>query len=113
MQQTSRATIKHDGNTLRTKPGASAQAGGPQRKGEMTDQGVFMYKETLVPGMIKGTVMHASDSEYLALRDAKDITVTYSTDSGVVLTMSNAVVAELGDLSGGEFDVTFVGDPLK
>jgi hypothetical protein len=113
MQQTGRVTVKVNGEPHRTKPGASVQIGGTKRTGFMTDQGVFVYKEELVPGMVKATVVHCSDTDVKAIRDNKDVTVQYITDTGAILTMGNAVYSESGDLANGEIDVTWIGDPLK
>lgn len=112
-QQTGKVTVKWDGDQLRSKPGATAQMGGIRRPGEMSDQGEFVYKETLIPGMIKCTIIHCSDTDLVALRNFKNGTVQYETDTGKMLTMANAVTSEIGDLSNGEVEVTFMGDALK
>jgi hypothetical protein len=113
MQQTGRVTVKVNGEQKRSKPGASAQMGGVQREGAMTDQGVFYYKETIVPAVVKATMPHCSDTDLLAIRENKDVTVQYTTDTGVVLTMGNAVFAQAGELQNGEVEITWTGDPLK
>lgn len=115
MQQTSKVTVKVDGDAIRSKAGsASAKPGGLYRtETEMTDQGVFLYKEKWVPSEIKVTLMNVADSDIIALRDSKDVTVTYEPDVGKVLTMANAVCTEIGELKDGEVEITFQGDPLK
>jgi hypothetical protein len=112
-QQTSKVTVKIDGDQLSSKPGATAQMGGVRRPGEMTDQNVFVYKENIIPGMIKCTLVHVAETDLPAIRNFKDGTVVYETDSNVIYTMANAVCSEIGDLSNGEVEVTFMGDPLK
>jgi hypothetical protein len=87
--------------------------GGIQRPGDMTDQQTFYYKEKSVPGVIKATMIHMADTDLIGVRDFKEGIVTFNCDTGVVYTMSNAVCSELGELSDGEVEVTFMGDPLK
>jgi hypothetical protein len=113
-QKTGRVTVSWDGNNLKSKPGASFQPGGVQRKENgMDDQGGFFYQEILVPGMIKCTLIHVSDVDLIALRDVKGADVQYSTDTGNVYTIPGGVFTEFGDLSNGEIDVTFMGSPAK
>jgi hypothetical protein len=112
-RQTGRVTVKVDGDQLRSKPGATAQMGGPRRPVEMSDQGETVYKENLIPGMIKCTMIHCADTDLVALRNMINGTVQYETDTSVMYTMAGAVTSEIGDLSNGEVEVTFMGDPLK
>jgi hypothetical protein len=111
MQQTGRVTVKADGDTMRSKPGASIDIGGEEREGGMTDQKVFYFKEKLNPAMVKCTLIHCSDTDVKKLRSLKNIEVQYETDTGVVLTVANAVTAKIGELANGEVDVTFTGSP--
>lgn len=115
MQQTSKVTVKVDGDSIRSKAGSSSMTlGGLYRKDkEMTDQGVFMFKEKWQEGEIKTTLMHVADSDLIKIRDSKNVTVTYETDTQVTYTMANAVCAEVGELKDGEVEITFNGDPIK
>lgn len=112
-QQTGRVTVKIDGDTLRSKAGASMQKGGIKRPAESTDQGETIYKENVVPGVIKCTMVHMSDTDLDAISKFKGGTVQYITDTNVTYTMANAVCSDVGDLSNGEVEVTFSGDAVK
>jgi hypothetical protein len=115
MQQTSKVTVKVDGDSIRSKAGSSsAKLGGLYRtETESTDQGTFVYKEKWIPSEIKTTVIHVADTDLIKIRDSKDVTVTYEPDVGKTLTMANAVCTEVGELKDGECEVTFQGDALK
>lgn len=111
MQVSGRATIKLDSDALRTKPGSSLQIGGIVREFDVTDQLQSYFRERGIVAVIKGTVVHASDTELIKLRDWKNGTCTFETDTGRVYTVSNAATASIGDLSGGEVELTIMGDP--
>lgn len=111
MQSTSRVTIKLDNDQLRSKPGASLQGGGLNRDFDMTDQLESYFKEKGIPAMIKATLIHVADTDMAKLRNWKNGTAYYTTDTGHVYTISNAATASLGDLSNGEVEITIGGDP--
>jgi len=115
MRQTSKVTVKVDGDAFRSKAGSSSlKIGGLYRtETEMTDQGVFLYKEKYVPSELKTTVMHVADTDLIKIRDSKDVSVTYETDTGAVYTITNAVCTEIGDLKDGEVECSFQGDAAK
>ncbi len=113
MQVSGRATIKLDSDSLRTKPGSTLQIGGITREFDTTDQLQAYFRERGSVAVIKGTIIHASDTELVALRDWKNGTATFETDTGRVYTVANAAVANVGELSGGEVEVTIMGDPAE
>lgn len=112
-QATGRITIKLDGESLRSKSGASIQTGGIQRKPEMTDQGEVYYQESFVPAQVKCTMPHMTDTNLSKLRAFKNGTLSVVTDTGVTFTIAKAFSAEVGELQNGEVDVTFNGQPVK
>jgi hypothetical protein len=115
-QQTSRVTVKMDGDTIRSKAGSSSIKFGGATVEESdvtsTDQGLTVWKEKFMPGMISTTLVHLADSDLLALLAKREITVTYETNTGVTYTMANAVALQPGELKDGECDVTFAGDAV-
>lgn len=111
MQVSGRATIKLDSDSLRTKPGASMNPGGITRDFDTTDQLQAYYREKGTPSVIKATIIHAADTDLIKLRNWKNGTATFETDTGRVFTVANAATATLGDLSGGEVEITIMGDP--
>jgi Phage tail tube protein len=112
-QQTGRVTIKLDNETLRSKGGASLQIGGIRRAFDATDQMESYYRESVIPAQIKCTMPHMSDTDLIRLRDWKNGTAHFTTDSGHTYTVANAAVAEIGDLANGDVDVTIGGDPAE
>ncbi len=113
MQVTGRVTIKLDSDSLRTKPGATLQIGGIERQFDVTDQDQAYFRERSTPAAIKGTIVHASDTDLIALRKWKNGTAVFQTDSDHVYTIANAAVATIGELNGGEVEVTIMGDPAS
>jgi hypothetical protein len=111
MQQTGRVTLKIDGTPLRSKPGASMQIGGITRKGSMTDQAETLYQEEYVNGQMKCTIPHLNDTDVEKIRDFKNGTVQFVTDTNVTFTMAKAFYASSGELQNGELEVTFMGAP--
>lgn len=112
-QQTGRVTIKLDGEPLRSKPGASMKVGGIERKYSMTDQGETLYQEEYTNGEMQCTIPHLTDLDVDKIRDFKDGTCQYVTDTGATFTMAKAGYAQSGDLKNGELEVTFKGAPCK
>ena len=110
-QQTGRVTIKLGNETLRSKPGASLQIGGISREFEMTDQLESYYREKPKAALIKCTMPHMSDTDIIALQSWKNGTAHFMTDSGRCYTVANAAIADVGDLSNGEVELTVGGDP--
>lgn len=113
MRKTGRVTVKFDGESIRSKPGASLQIGGVQRDGEMSDQGKFFYSERDVPSEVKCTLIHVADTDLDAIRRFRDGVVTFECDTGITYTVPNAATMELGELANGEVEVTFMGDPAE
>lgn len=108
-----RATVKLDGKALRSKPGASIQLGGYRREYALTDQREGYYTETEVPAEVKCTMPHMSDTDLVALRNFKNGTVQFITDHKRVYTVPNACFGEMGEVTNGEVEVTFRGEPAK
>jgi hypothetical protein len=97
--------------TLISKPGATLQVGGINREFGMTDQMSSYYREMPVASRVKATLPHMSNTDMIALRRFKDGTLHFECDNGPVYTISNAATANLGDLSNGDVDIEFGGDP--
>lgn len=112
-QQTGRVTIKLDGTPLRSKPGASMQMGGINRDHDMTDQGETLFKEKYVNGMMKCVMPHLTDTDVEKIRNFKNGTCQYTTDTNVTFTMAKASYSSSGELQNGELEVTFMGAPIQ
>jgi hypothetical protein len=113
MQATGRVTIKLDSEQLRSKPGASIQIGGIQRDFDVTDQLESYFKEKGSVAVIKCTIVHASDTDIIKLRDFLNGTAFFTTDTNHCYTIANAALATMGDLANGEVEVTIMGDPAQ
>jgi hypothetical protein len=113
-QQTSRVTVKIDGDTIRSKAASSAIVFGGATVEESdvtsTDQGLTVWKEKFMPAKISTTLVHLADSDLIKLLASREVTVTYETNTGVTYTIANAVALQPGELKDGECDVSFMGD---
>lgn len=109
--QTGRVTVKLDGDALRSKPGASIDIGGLASEEMMTDQGLFVAKQEWRPSIVECVIVHMGDTDLVALRNTKEITLTFHTDTGVTYTVANARIKNPPKLENGECPLTFVGSP--
>jgi hypothetical protein len=110
---TGRVSVKVNGETLRSKPGASIKIGGVTREDEPNDQGTVDFREQTEPAEVKATMVHVSTTDLIALRNFVNGTVNYETDTGVVFTVGGAYAKEVGELSNGEVEVIFGGNPAE
>lgn len=110
-QATGRVTIKIGSEALRSKAGASINVGGINRDFDVTDQLESYYREKGTVATIKATMPHFADTDLLKLRNMKNFTAFFETDTGHLYTVAKAAVANVGDLANGEVEVTIMGDP--
>jgi hypothetical protein len=113
MKATGRVSVKVNGVTLRSKEGASITIGGVTREPIPNDQGTVDYREETQPAEVTATLVHTAQTDLPALRNFTDGTVNFETDTKVVYVVSDAFTAEVGELSGGEVQVTFGGNPAE
>lgn len=113
MQNTGRVTVKVNGDTLRSRPGASLTYGGVTREAVENDQGGIDYRESTQAGGVTCTLVHVSSTDLEALRNFRDGVVNYETDTGKVYVIPGAFTTEIGELSEGTLDVTFMGQPAE
>ncbi|MEM9074439.1 MAG: phage tail tube protein [Myxococcota bacterium] len=110
-QQTNRVTVEWDGNIITADPGASIDLGGVTREGSMSDQGSFHYQVSENVGTVTVTAKHLADADIAAIRAATDVTVTFNTDTGLTYAMGPSVLASVGAISEGTYELTFIGPP--
>lgn len=113
MQQTGQITIKLDAKILRSKEGASIQIGGIRRVTKMDDQRRTYYQETVIPAQVKATLIHTTDTDLEELRNSVGLVINFETDVGPNYMVRGAHYEEVGDLSNGEVQITFGGDPAE
>jgi len=113
MQNTGRVTVKVNGDTLRSKPGASLKIGGVSREAVPNDQGTVDHKEATEAAEVKCTLVHVATTDLIALRQMTGGTVNYETDTGVVYVVPGAFTTDVGELNDGEVEVTFMGNPAE
>lgn len=112
-KSTGRVSVKVNGVTLRSAPGASIKIGGVTREAVPNDQGTVDYRETTEAAEVSATLIHTAETDLIGLRNFVGGTVNFETDTGVVYVVGDAFVTELGELSEGEVEVTFGGNPAE
>lgn len=107
--------IKLDGNTLRTKPGASLSFGGFERTPVYANGALAGYTEEAVAATVSGTIAHGSDTDVALLTNAVDVTLFFQCDSGPEFQVRQAFASTPPELTGGEGDLTveFMGNPAE
>lgn len=113
MQKTGQISIKLDGRLIRSKEGATIQIGGVRRTTSTDDQGRTYYQEKVYPAQVKATLIHTSDTDLEALRNGVGLVISFETDVGPNYMVRNAHFEEPGELSNGEVQITFGGDPAE
>lgn len=112
-QVTGRVTVKLNGASLKSRPGASIDIGGVTREPVENDQGTVDYRETTRASVVTCTLVHTSDLDLIALRNFVNGTLLFECDSGPKYVVPGAFVQEIGELSEGEVEVTFGGSPAE
>jgi hypothetical protein len=112
-QVTGRVTIKLGSESLRSKSGAVLNIGGITREFNVTDQLESYYIEKGTVSTIKAIMPHMSDTDLIRIRNFKNGTAFYETDTGHLYTVPNASLATIGDLSNGEVEITMMGNPAS
>lgn len=103
--------MRVDGLSLRMKD-AELDTGGMERESVVADGRVVGYTEKPVPAKVKGTIVHGADSDLIALNNATDVTIVFSTDTGVDYTVRGGYSVKPCTLkSGGDADAEFEGQP--
>lgn len=106
-----RATIKWDGNTLRTEKGSKLNMGGVERKPVEGDT-VHGYTEEIKAPFIDCNINLAAGDSLQEIKDITDATVCFECDTGQVYTLTNAwssVPPEITSGEGGKIPVKFYG----
>lgn len=104
------ATIKINGDTLRSKEGASLKVGGPVKKAESDVNGFAGHSvEAIKPGEVKCTLIHAGDTDLTALQNIEGATVVFETDSGQHYLVRDAATEGEVELKGKEVELTLTG----
>ena len=112
-QATSRVRIYVNGELLRSMPGAAVQLGGIDRNPVTLDSGHSDYAETPLPSSVTVNLSHVAGYDLIRIRQWRDVTLVYTTDTGDGWAIEGAWVATMGELSNGEVPVTFNGPPAQ
>ena len=112
-QTTGRATIKVNGAPILSREGSSINFGGPIRTAVVSDQGDVDFSETVEPSTIVINGIHRNDIDIISFRQLRDVTLSFEADTGTTWAVEGAFCANVGELSNGEYTVTFNGPPAN
>ena len=96
-----RAYIKHDGNLLQTKEGASLNVGGVNREPVVGNQ-VHGYVEKVVAPTVECAITVNASTSLTALAKIDDATITFECDTGQTYVLRNAWLTEPPNMTAGE-----------
>lgn len=110
-QVTGTVFVLIDGALLQSKPGASIEMGGFNRTAVMANGVVIGFSEEPVEATISATLAHTFGLKINSIRDFKDGTLVFTTDTGTIYVVSGAFASTTGTLTGGEgdYEVEFKG----
>lgn len=101
-QFTGVVTIRIDGKSQRSQPGATIDFGGMSRKTVIGDGQLLGFKSTPVESRITATFEHCSDTDVDAINNMTDATLAFECDSGTTYLVRNAFSMTPPKLTGGD-----------
>lgn len=104
-QITGTATIRTNGQTLKSLDGATISPGGKNRETVVGDK-VHGFKVSIKEPTLQCKLAHTATTNMTALGDMDDVTVEFETDTGVIVIMRGAWTSEPVSMSGGEVDLS-------
>lgn len=105
-QVTGRVFISLNGDRIRSKEGASLEAGGLERKAAISDSGVDGHTENFTAPKVVCKINHTAKTSLLDIHAFKG-TLTFETDTGRVFTLIEAWSGKPPKLEKGEADFEF------
>lgn len=111
---TGTSIIQMDGLSLSSKEGeASLDFGGKERTAVYADGVLLGPSEKTVAATVSSTLAHQSTTDMVKLSNAKNVTITFITDTGKRYVVRGAFATKPAKLSGSEGDVEieFMGQP--
>jgi hypothetical protein len=106
-QVTGRVFIAINGTRIRSKEGATLDTGGFKRDAQMSDAGVDGFSEAPVAPSVECKINDTADVSLDDLRNFRDGTVIFETDTGKVYTLNSAWIAEPPKLTKGEWALKY------
>ena len=116
MQRMGRATIKVDGNTLETLPGATLDIGGSMRNTVVGADRVLGYSEAPAPAELECRISLGKGITLEDLRNVTAATIQFEADTGQTYIMRNAWLAEPPKITQGDdgpVDLKFASGPAE
>lgn len=114
MDVTGTCFIQADGLALESKDGeASLEFGGKERQAVYANGRLLGPSEKAICATVGSTLAHTAVTNMDALAKAKNITITFITDTGKRYVIRNAFATKPPKLSGdsGDIEVEYMGQP--
>ncbi len=106
-QVTGRVFIALNGQRIRSKEGASLDVGGLKRDAQTSDAGVDGFSEAVAVPRVECKINDTADIRVEDLRNFRDGTLVFETDTGKPYTLNTAWIAEPPKLTKGEWELKF------
>jgi len=109
-QITGICTIDLDGVRLESLEGATLDIGGWENTAH-TGYTFYGHSRKKKPSTVKCKIVHKANTDLIALRDAFNVNITFSTDTGVSFSIAGASISMPPVLTadGGEIELEFTG----
>jgi len=110
-QFTGTCVIRMDGLSLQSKEKAKLDIGGKERMPIYADHVLVGFSEKPIAAKVTATLAHSASTDLIAIRDARNVSIDFETDSGVIFLIAGAFATKSPELTAGEgdVDVEFMG----
>ena len=106
-QVTGRVFIALNGQRIRSKEGATLDTGGFKRDAQMSDAGVDGFSEAVAVPSVECKINDTAEVKLDDLKNFKDGTLVFETDTGKTYTLNNAWIAEPPKMTKGEWSLKY------
>lgn len=106
-QVTGRVFIAINGQRIRSKDGASLDTGGLKRNAQTSDAGVDGFSEEVAVPRVECKINDTAQISLEDLRNFKEGTLVFETDTGKPYTLTGAWIAEPPKLAKGEWELKY------
>jgi hypothetical protein len=106
MKYTGICYVKVDGVLQESKEGAKLNVGGMERTALAANGAIAGYSEKAKEATVEATFLDGPNSDLRKLSDTVDVTLEFTTDTGVTYVIRDAFVSEPVELTAGEGEVS-------
>ena len=99
-----RVSITLGSDELLSEPGAEVQLGGVENEAVPTDQGIILFKEKVIPSMVKCSLPNIAERDMIAIKAFRGPITVKFLDTKVAYTIPGGFYMKDGGLKDGKLD---------